>query len=63
MSGTGRARVGRRTVRLRAGSLLVIGRGKWHRVTGTGGEPMVTLNLYVPPAYTTGGDVRVAVAR
>ena len=28
-----------------------------------GGKPLVTLNLYCPPAFTAGGDVKRSVAK
>ena len=59
LSGTGRAIVGKRRVALKANSLLVIDKGEAHQITNTGRSPMVTLNLYAPPAYTKSGDLRV----
>jgi mannose-6-phosphate isomerase-like protein (cupin superfamily) len=56
VAGTGRARVNGKRYALRAGSLLVIERHDEHEVTATGREPLRTLNLYVPPAYTPSGD-------
>ena len=59
VSGTGRARVGRRSVKLKAGSLLLVEQNEEHQVENTGRtKPLVTLNFYVPPAYTPQGDVR-----
>lgn len=56
VSGTGTAKIGKRrgslrNVRLRAGSLLLIEKGELHQIRNTGKKPLVTLNLYVPPAY------------
>jgi mannose-6-phosphate isomerase-like protein (cupin superfamily) len=60
ISGTGRARVGRRSVRLKEGSLLLVEQNEEHQVESTGRKkPLVTLNLYVPPAYTRDGEVRL----
>jgi mannose-6-phosphate isomerase-like protein (cupin superfamily) len=56
ISGTGRARVNGKRYALRAGSLLVIERADEHEITATGREPLRTLNVYVPPAYTQSGD-------
>lgn len=56
LSGSGTARVGRRRQSIRAGTLLLIQRGTTHEIRNTGGTPLKTLNLYVPPAYTSGGD-------
>jgi mannose-6-phosphate isomerase-like protein (cupin superfamily) len=38
------------------GTLLLIGRGERHEIRATGRAPLRTLNVYVPPAYTRGGD-------
>ena len=60
ISGAGRARVGRRSVKLKEGSLLLVEQNEEHQVENTGRKkPLVTLNLYVPPAYTRAGDVRL----
>jgi mannose-6-phosphate isomerase-like protein (cupin superfamily) len=61
VSGTGRATAGRRTVKIAANSLLLIEKGEPHKITNTGRSPLVTLNLYVPPAYRKSGDVKLAV--
>ena len=55
-SGTGIAIVNGRRLTLRAGSLVLIERGDRHEIRNTGRRPLETLNLYVPPAYTKGGD-------
>lgn len=60
VAGAGRATVGRRSVKLAAGSLLLIEKGEPHRIKSTGRSPLVTLNLYVPPAYKKSGDVKLA---
>lgn len=51
VSGAGRAVVGKRRVAIAQNSLLLIEKGEAHRITNTGREPLVTLNLYAPPAY------------
>ena len=56
VSGTGRAIINRRGYRLKAGTLLLIERGDIHEIKNTGREKLVTLNSYVPPAYTADGD-------
>ena len=56
LSGTGTATVGGRRQPLRAGTLLLIERGTTHEIRNTGRTPLKTLNVYVPPAYTAGGD-------
>jgi mannose-6-phosphate isomerase-like protein (cupin superfamily) len=60
ISGTGKATVGRRSVKVAANSLLLIEKGEPHRIVNTGPSPLVTLNLYVPPAYKKGGDVKLS---
>lgn len=55
-SGTGMAIVASRRQRLRPGTLLLIERGTTHEILNTGRGPLVTLNWYVPPAYTKAGD-------
>ena len=41
---------------LRPGVLLLVERGEAHEIRNTGDEPLRTLDLYVPPAYTEAGD-------
>jgi mannose-6-phosphate isomerase-like protein (cupin superfamily) len=54
--GSGEAVVSGRTVELRGGTLLLIGRGDTHEIRNTGRSPLRTLNVYVPPAYTPSGS-------
>lgn len=61
VSGTGRARVGKRAVKLGEGSLLLIERGEAHQITNTGQGQLVTVNFYAPPAYDEEGEVRGSV--
>jgi mannose-6-phosphate isomerase-like protein (cupin superfamily) len=63
ISGTGRATTGRRRTSLREGSLLLIEKDEPHQVTCTGRGALVTLNLYVPPAYSDGGEVKLLARR
>jgi mannose-6-phosphate isomerase-like protein (cupin superfamily) len=56
IEGTGAARVNRRHIALRRGSLLLIERGDEHQISNTGPGLLRTLNVYVPPAYTKRGD-------
>ncbi len=56
ISGTGRAKVGRRTMTLSEGSLLLIENGEVHQVKNTGRRQLVTINFYAPPAYSKNGD-------
>jgi mannose-6-phosphate isomerase-like protein (cupin superfamily) len=61
VSGTGTARVGKRRVGLHDNSLLLIERDEPHQIENTGKRrPLVTLNLYVPPAYDEQGEVRLS---
>jgi mannose-6-phosphate isomerase-like protein (cupin superfamily) len=56
--GSGYALVGKKRVVLNKGSLLLIEKNEPHQVTCTGRASMVTLNLYVPPAYDSDGDLK-----
>ena len=56
VSGTGVAVVNGERAELREGTLLLIQRGDEHEVRNTGTAPLKTLNVYVPPAYTAGGN-------
>jgi mannose-6-phosphate isomerase-like protein (cupin superfamily) len=56
VSGTGRAIVNGRLNPLRANTLLLIERGETHEIKNTGTKDLVTLNFYVPPAYTDEGE-------
>jgi len=55
-SGRGAATVNRRRVPLREGSLLLIEKGDTHEIRNMGRSPLKALTLYIPPAYTKGGD-------
>jgi mannose-6-phosphate isomerase-like protein (cupin superfamily) len=59
-SGTGEARVNGHVYPLEAGELMLIQRGDRHEIRNTGSTPLKTLNVYVPPAYTSDGDERPA---
>ena len=63
LSGSGRATVGSRNVAIRANSLLLIEKGEPHQITCTGRAALVTLNLYIPPAYDAGGEVKPSARR
>ena len=56
VGGEGTAIVEGERVELREGTLVLIRRGERHEIRSTGKEPLRTLNVYVPPAYTPGGD-------
>ncbi|OFX13696.1 MAG: cupin [Armatimonadetes bacterium RBG_19FT_COMBO_69_19] len=51
VSGSGQATVKARKVPIEAGSLLLIEAGEMHEIRNTGAEPLVTINVYAPPAY------------
>jgi mannose-6-phosphate isomerase-like protein (cupin superfamily) len=57
IAGTGTARVNRRTVKLRPGTLLLIERREPHQIRA-GRSRLVTLNIYVPAAYRRDGEPR-----
>ena len=57
-AGSGQAIVGRRRIGLRRNSLLLINKGEVHRIKNTGLRPLVTLNVYSPPAYTPQGELK-----
>ena len=56
VSGTGTATINDRSYPLRDGTLLLIERGDRHEIRNTGRQLLKTLNVYVPPAYTPGGN-------
>jgi mannose-6-phosphate isomerase-like protein (cupin superfamily) len=55
-SGEGVAIIEGKQIELRGGTLVLIGWGEAHEIRNTGREPLRTLNVYVPPAYTRGGE-------
>ena len=56
VSGTGTARCGGRTVRLREGSLILIEKREPHVIRAGKRSRLVTVNIYVPPAYGSDGE-------
>jgi mannose-6-phosphate isomerase-like protein (cupin superfamily) len=56
VSGKGSATVGGKTIFLQRSSLVLIERGQNHEIRNTGRTNLVTLNFYVPPAYTKAGN-------
>ena len=56
VSGKGVAIVQRRRHALRTGTLILIERGATHEIRNTGRTPLKTLNIYLPPAYSTSGN-------
>jgi mannose-6-phosphate isomerase-like protein (cupin superfamily) len=55
VSGSGLALVNGKRHSLKAGSLVLIERGSTHEIRNTGRTMLKTLNIYVPPAYTSDG--------
>ena len=41
---------------LKRGTLVLIQRGDKHEMRNSGRRPLKTLNFYVPPAYSAGGE-------
>lgn len=56
VSGRGVAKVGKRRLPLREGTLLLIAHGEQHEILNNGRTLLKTVNFYVPPAYTQSGD-------
>jgi mannose-6-phosphate isomerase-like protein (cupin superfamily) len=56
VSGRGTATINGKRYVIRPGSLLLIERGDRHEIRNPGRTALRTLNVYVPPAYTSGGD-------
>jgi mannose-6-phosphate isomerase-like protein (cupin superfamily) len=54
--GSGEAVIEGKPVGLQEGTPTLIQRGERHEIRNTGPEPLRTLNVYVPPAYTAEGD-------
>ncbi|SRR5581483_5283350 len=63
LSGTGRALVNGKSVRLRAGTLLLIEHRDRHEVKNTGRGLLKTINFYCPRAYTKSGQELPAARR
>lgn len=63
VSGSGKAVVNRRTVKLQSQSLLLIEKNEVHQIVNNGTSPLVTVNFYAPPAYRRGGEVLPSAAR
>jgi len=58
IAGSGRALVNKRRIALRKNSLLIVEKTEVHQITNTGRRPLVTLNIYVPPAYRADGELK-----
>jgi len=52
VSGSGLAIVEGKRLKLKQNSMVLIERGERHEIRNTGRNPLRTLNIYVPPAYT-----------
>ncbi|HVH31841.1 MAG TPA: cupin domain-containing protein [bacterium] len=51
VSGLGQATVEGETLTLEAGALLLIEAGETHEISNRGQDPLITINIYTPPAY------------
>ncbi|MFT3693797.1 MAG: cupin domain-containing protein [Kofleriaceae bacterium] len=56
IAGRGTARIGRKTVKLAPGTLLLVGKREPHLITNTGRKNLITVNIYAPPAYRSSGE-------
>ena len=56
VAGSGKAIVNGRSMAIGPGTLILIERKDRHQIRATGRQPLRTLNIYVPPAYTNGGE-------
>ncbi len=56
VAGTGVGLINGKRHALKNGSLLLIEQGDRHEIRNTGRGFLRTLNFYVPPAYTSGGN-------
>ena len=56
VSGQGIVRGGKKPIELAVGSLVLIEKGEPHEIENTGKTPLVTLNIYAPPAYDDDGE-------
>src|SRR4051812_16538508 len=61
VSGGGQAITKKSRTRISAGSVLLIEKNEPHRIKQDGSKSLVTVNFYIPPAYTKEGDVIAAV--
>ena len=58
VAGKGSMTVAGKRIRLRPSCLILIERGKNHEIRNLGTTSLVTLNCYIPPAYTKSGIER-----
>ena len=57
VSGFGVAIVNGKRIPLKAGKVVLIEHGEKHEIKNTGRSLLKTVNIYVPPAYTSEGDL------
>ena len=68
LDGAGTATIGKKSgalhsIKLRANSLLLIEKGELHKIANSGKKPLVTINFYVPPAYSSDAEPRASAKR
>jgi len=56
VAGSGQALINSRRIRIRENSLLLIEKNEIHQITNNGKCQLVTVNFYVPPAYSRQGE-------
>lgn len=56
VSGQGVATSKNKKLELGVGTLLLVEKGEPHQIANTGKTPLVTLNIYAPPAYDDDGE-------
>ena len=56
VAGAGVATINKKRYRLKERTLLLIEHGDRHEIRNNGKQPLRTLNIYVPPAYTKEGQ-------
>jgi mannose-6-phosphate isomerase-like protein (cupin superfamily) len=56
IGGTGRAVIDGRRIGIRKNSLLLIAKGEKHQIVNAGRRPLITINFYLPPAYSPNGE-------
>ena len=60
VAGKGSATIDGEKISLAKNDLILIERGQKHEIRNIGKIKLVTLNFYVPPAYTSSGHERLA---
>ena len=51
IAGDGEAKIGGKSVKIKAGDLLLIEKGETHEIINGGDAPLKTFNIYAPPEY------------